>query len=117
MERNTLIIIVVLFIITNCFNFELFYNNKKNIKNVEKMTSNNTRFSNLNDKITSLETLLNNKVTSLENTVKSIFPNAETIVFGDTKIIGKYNSVRFMHRVSENPLEVWGKQFMDERRW
>ena len=39
MDRNTLILIVVLFIITNCFNFVLFCNNQKNIKNVEKMAN------------------------------------------------------------------------------
>ena len=39
MDKNTLIIILLLFIITNCFNYGLFCNNQKNIKNVEKMAN------------------------------------------------------------------------------
>jgi len=62
MERNTLIIIIVLFIITNCFNFGLFYNNKKNIKNVEKMSNTD------DDKITEqINKIYNADVTSIRN--------------------------------------------------
>jgi len=37
MEKNILIIVIILFIIINCFSFRLFYSNKQNIKVIEKM--------------------------------------------------------------------------------
>ena len=40
MEKNIIILIVVLFIITNCVNFGLFFNNRKNIENMANTDDN-----------------------------------------------------------------------------
>ena len=194
MERNTLIIIIVLFIITNCFNFGLFCNNKKNIKNVEKMANTGditeqinkiykaditsirnlaeiskklqegklsipgnltvegklfaegdsdmrllkasriilsgrditNELNQLNAKISSLESRLTNSDSKHTNGLSTLtnnfnqkwtsrFPNAETIVLGDARLIDWNSGVRFVHKGSGQTKTVWGHGFTTYR--
>uniref|UniRef100_A0A6C0ISM0 Uncharacterized protein n=1 Tax=viral metagenome TaxID=1070528 RepID=A0A6C0ISM0_9ZZZZ len=85
MEKNIIILIVVLFIITNCVNFGLFFNNRKNI---EKMA--NTDDTKIKDQITSIYKVDIQAIRNLSDISKKLQEKGLRVP-GDLTIEGKFN--------------------------
>ena len=80
-----IIIIVVLFIITNCVNFGLFFNNRKNIENMA-----NTDDTKIKDQITSIYKVDIQSIRNLAEISKKLQDKGLTIP-GDLTVEGKFN--------------------------
>ena len=85
MEKNIIILIVVLFIITNCVNFGLFFNNRKNI---EKMA--NTDDDKITEEINRIYKADIQSIRNLADISKKLQDKGVTLP-GDLTVEGKFN--------------------------
>ena len=103
MEKNIIILIVVLFIITNCVNFGLFFNNRKNI---EKMA--NTDDAKIKELITSIYQADIQSIRNLADISKKLQKEGITIP-GDITIEGNINLKKDLKMVNNASIRSTGR--------
>jgi hypothetical protein len=103
MEKNIIILIIVLFIITNCVNFGLFFNNRKNI---EKMS--NTDDAKIKELITSIYKVDIQAIRNLSDISKKLQQGGITIP-GDITIEGNINLKKDLKMVNNASIRSTGR--------
>jgi microcystin-dependent protein len=86
MEKNIIILIVILFIITNCVNFGLFFNNRKNIENMAN--TDDTKIKELINRIYKADI---QSIRNLAEISVKLQDNKGVTLPGDLTIEGKFN--------------------------